>query len=294
MRQAAHEEAAVSVPPEAMPPGAVPPDAASADEVLAGSVMLIALAASLVAAAAIIRDHGRWLVSSRPRSAVRPPWSGGDVAAVILVYLSCQIVAAEMLIPRPTADGIVWQQIAAGVAASLGTLVITVPYLRARGGSWAWASLGFVSTTPARDVVRGLVMLVAVTPPLLVLAGFLDKIVPYHHPILKFLAENKGPSTMLLVATSAVVVAPLAEEFFFRGVLQGWLARVAPPAAVPVAATAFGLAHLDHGLGWIPLVLFGLAAGYLAVRTGSLLASITLHAGFNAIGLAVAMLQTPG
>lgn len=292
MRQAARNEAAVAVPPEALPPGAVPPDAATADDVVAGGVMLVALVASFVSAAAIVRDHGRWLVSSRPRPAVRPPWSGGDVAAMILVYLSCQIVAAEMLIPRPTTDGIVWQQIAAGLAASLGTLVITVPYLRARGGSWA--SLGFVSTTPARDIVRGLLMLVAVTPPLLVLAGFLDKIVPYHHPILEFLADSKGPSTMLLVATSAVVVAPLAEEFFFRGVLQGWLSRVAPPAAVPVAATAFGLAHLDHGLGWIPLVLFGLAAGYLVVRTGSLLASITLHAGFNAIGLAVAMLQTPG
>jgi membrane protease YdiL (CAAX protease family) len=75
--------------------------------------------------------------------------------------------------------------------------------------------------------------------------------------------------------------------------LQGWLERVAPAAAVPVSAVAFGLAHTGHGLGWIPLIGFGAAAGILARQTGSLLASIVLHASFNAIGLTAALAQLP-
>ncbi len=43
------------------------------------------------------------------------------------------------------------------------------------------------------------------------------------HPLLKLLYQRRDPWTILLVVLSAVVVVPIAEEFLFRLVLQGWL-----------------------------------------------------------------------
>jgi membrane protease YdiL (CAAX protease family) len=45
------------------------------------------------------------------------------------------------------------------------------------------------------------------------------------NPIIQLLAA-KSWATLLLCGTSAVVVAPIAEEFFFRVLLQGWLEKV--------------------------------------------------------------------
>lgn len=267
-----------------------------------------ALVTSGLAGLSLSRGRGRRLLE-RADTPVVPPWSASDVATVILIHLASQVIAASLLLPQPTpneqwsntandivattagmpSDTVVWQQLAAGVLASALTLAGAVPFLVSRSGSWG--PLLLASRAPRGDVAAGLLMLLAITPPLLILAGLLNQIVPYHHPILDFLAAEQGPAAMLLTVASAVVAAPIVEEFFFRGVLQGWLERVAPAAAVPVSAFAFGLAHIDHGLGWIPLVGFGIATGLLTRHTGSLLASIVLHAGFNAIGVAAAMLQ---
>lgn len=256
----------------------------------ASAVAVAAIVVSGLAAFSLIRGRGRGLLSSPRRE--QPPWTATDVVTVILLHLACQVVAAELLLPRPLPENtVVWQQLAAGIAASSMTLVVAIPLLALRSRSWR--CLRLATRQPRRDIAAGLLMLLAITPALLVTAGLLNRLVPYHHPILEFLASQRGPQALVLTTASAVLVAPLAEEFFFRGVLQGWLERVAPSAAIPVSALAFGLAHVDHGLGWIPLVGFGAAAGILAKQTGSLLASITLHAGFNAVGLAAALSQLP-
>jgi membrane protease YdiL (CAAX protease family) len=265
-------------------------EGAVASDPTAGIVAITALGISVLAAGSLLFGRGRNLLSKQPREPAG--WSATDVAAVILLHLACQVVAAGLLLPQPMPKGtVVWQQLAAGVLASVMTLAIAIPALTIRSRNWQ--SLRVSSRLPGRDVAAGLLMLLAITPALLLIAGLLNRLVPYHHPILDFLSTHREPGALALTAVSAVIVAPAAEEFFFRGVLQGWLERVAPAAAVPISAVAFGLAHADHGLGWIPLVGFGLAAGVLSRQTGSLLASVTLHAGFNAIGLVAALLQLP-
>lgn len=283
--QAAGEQATIATPPGDKAAGAAPPPEA------VGLVAGVALLLSGLAGMTLTRGPGRRLLE-RPSDDTPPPWSAADVVTLILLHLACQVVAATVLLPKPLPEGVVvWQQLAAGIAASLMTLAIAVPLLVVRSRNWR--ALQLTSHRPLRDIAAGILMLLAITPPLLIMAGMLNRVVPYHHPILDFLAAEQGPWALVLTATSAVIVAPVAEEFFFRGVLQGWLARVKPELAIPVSSAAFGLAHVDHGLGWIPLVGFGIAAGVLTRQTGSLVASITLHAGFNAVGLLAAMAQLP-
>lgn len=56
----------------------------------------------------------------------------------------------------------------------------------------------------------------------------------YNHPILDAMKADGTPVSYLLALFSAVLVAPIAEEFLFRGFLQGWLQSL-PNVSLPWA-----------------------------------------------------------
>ncbi|MGK2929228.1 MAG: lysostaphin resistance A-like protein [Acidimicrobiales bacterium] len=99
-----------------------------------------------------------------------------------------------------------------------------------------------------------------------------------------------GPGVLVLILV-VVVAAPLAEEVFFRGLLQRTLARRLPiwPAMV-VTSLAFGASHFQL-LQFPALAAFGLVLSYLAHRTGRLGLNTWAHVGFNATTVAVLLLQ---
>jgi membrane protease YdiL (CAAX protease family) len=77
------------------------------------------------------------------------------------------------------------------------------------------------------------------------------------------------------------VVAPIAEEFLFRGVLLNVFARhVSFWAANIIQAGLFAAMHLEPA-AFPMLFLLGITAGFFARRSGGLLAPIVLHAIFN-------------
>jgi membrane protease YdiL (CAAX protease family) len=215
------------------------------------------------------------------------PWGGIDVAILVYLWLCCQMLSAALASkPMSVGDQLVGGAVAMASATSLG-----LAYLLRRGASWRALGLSFGDLLA--HVRLGAVACALAIVPLLGCAGLLDRLVPYRHPIIDFLLEHRSPLAILAVTLAAVVVAPVAEEFFFRRVLQGWLEKVwgAWPAIL-VSAVLFGIAHLGHGLGWIPLVGFGVVAGYLTCQTGSILPAIVLHALFNAASLFLVIWQT--
>lgn len=93
-------------------------------------------------------------------------------------------------------------------------------------------------------------------------------------------------------------VAPMAEEFFFRGFLFGVLARMrvrvgrcelGPWLAAVVVGLLFGLAHYDSAQPefLIPLGFLGFVLCIVRWRTGSLYPCMALHAINNCIALGV-------
>jgi uncharacterized protein len=91
-----------------------------------------------------------------------------------------------------------------------------------------------------------------------------------------------------LNAALIVLVAPVVEEFTFRGVGFRLLSPFGSAVAVLGTATAFAA---DHGLveGFPALLLFGVAVALVRLRTGSLYPGMLLHGTFNAFALAVAV-----
>lgn len=91
--------------------------------------------------------------------------------------------------------------------------------------------------------------------------------------------------TIALVAIT-VLIAPVAEEIVFRGVLQSALTpRVGPVAAIGVSAGVFAAAHLTGAA--IPTVfVLGMVLGYVRYRHGTV-AAVIGHAAFNLSSVAL-------
>jgi membrane protease YdiL (CAAX protease family) len=119
--------------------------------------------------------------------------------------------------------------------------------------------------------------------------GLLEHAVPEQAIVAE--ARRAGGGDLLVFALGAVVVAPFAEEIFFRGILLPATSRVAGErTALALQAIAFGLIHVQGAWAtWplaIPLAVVGWCAGFVYLRTGSLAVPIVLHATFNALNFA--------
>ena len=89
------------------------------------------------------------------------------------------------------------------------------------------------------------------------------------------------------LALFAVVIAPVAEEFIFRGILYPFLKRLGwPKLAWFGVSFLFALIHLNAPI-FLPLFVFALALTWLYERTDKLIAPIVVHAMFNGVNLII-------
>ena len=110
------------------------------------------------------------------------------------------------------------------------------------------------------------------------------------HPVAGLLLEDHSPIQVGALALAVVVGAPLGEELVFRAFLYRTLRQhLGMRWAMALSATAFALLHMAAPL-LAPYVLLGVAFALLYEWTGSLWASITLHALWNAVVLALIVL----
>ncbi|HUY34814.1 MAG TPA: CPBP family intramembrane glutamic endopeptidase [Pirellulales bacterium] len=265
--------------------------------------------------------QGRALVPLEPRRPV--PWTGLDVAAVALGYfLVSNIVVALMpaagqpMVASGEADAATdttrTPARLMGIAAvNLATLAAAIFWIRRRRRA-EWADLGFDRSRLSADVRLGLAAFAVVSVPIYAMqAGLTQLTTPSEHPIVKAWQATSEPGWGLRLSSlfSAVLVAPLAEEFLFRVVLQGWLESLendswmqanGPSIAgaairstptrrrwspVVLSSAIFALIHLPHGV--VPLFFFALALGYLYQQTHRLWPSMVVHLCLNACTMAM-------
>jgi len=249
------------------------------------------VAGSLAVATVIAARMWRGLPAVSPRPHAPARWHGGEVAIAFVVFYCLQLLAAAV------APEDMPLRLAAAAAATLFATNVTAAMLVGEGAEPA--TLGFGPVRLREDVTLGVAAVALTLVPLLGLAAALDRLVPYRHTLIDFLAAHRELPAIGLVWFVAVVAAPVTEEFLFRRVLQGWLQQREPQwgraAPVVVSALAFALAHVGQGLAWVPLFFFGLVAGYLARQTGSIVPGIFFHGLFNAISVLLVLAQTaPG
>lgn len=116
--------------------------------------------------------------------------------------------------------------------------------------------------------------------------------VPESNPLLELLRSGPGQELMLLIALTAVVVAPIAEEMQFRVVLLGGLLQAGrPQIALLFSSVLFAMAHgFPDSLALLPLSFL---LGYAYMRRRSYVAVMLVHFLFNLSNIALAMLSLP-
>jgi membrane protease YdiL (CAAX protease family) len=93
-----------------------------------------------------------------------------------------------------------------------------------------------------------------------------------------------------LVIIAVVILAPIAEEVFFRGVVFNALLREGGRRwAYLGSSVLFAVIHLSL-VALVPIFLLGLALAWVYERTNNLLAPIAMHATVNTISVALALL----
>ena len=166
-----------------------------------------------------------------------------------------------------------------------------------------WRKIGLIPTKLLRDLRWGLlgfviaVPLVMSTNQISVLIGeFLGQEPPVlAHNMLERLVESDSLLGVALISISAVLVAPILEEAIFRGIFQSVLVETLGESrrwsVVIVVSFMFAFIHLQTA-PWqvIPgLFVLGVILGWLYERSGSLLPSILVHMGFNALNIIMAL-----
>ncbi len=112
---------------------------------------------------------------------------------------------------------------------------------------------------------------------------------PDQKDIARDLGLNAGVLAAIPVVVLIAIVAPIAEEIFFRGMLFGGLRkRLSTYPAAAISALVFGALHATTGITAVPpLIVFGFMLALLYERTGSLAPGMIAHAFNNALALAL-------
>lgn len=161
-------------------------------------------------------------------------------------------------------------------------------------------ALAGLRLTPPSGAARSILIGLALAVPAWVAATTLAAVAAVALEAIGFTQEAgvadtvlaRGDPTVVLVAF--IVVAPVAEELFFRGVAyNAWLRERGPRFALYGSAALFAVIHTSL-FALVPIFALGVALGLLYRRTGSLVAAMAMHAGFNAISVAITLLDRLG
>jgi membrane protease YdiL (CAAX protease family) len=255
--------------------------------VIGGLALLVGLLANL-ARAVVVREK-------LPENRYRGP------SIIALVVLA--VIAANLAVVSAAGD--VAALLGDGELTTLGTLVIlTVTQLGLVGVAalfvMAPRALAGVRLLPARGVWRSIGLGLLLSVPAWIGAQVIGVVVIYLletiglQPEAGLADEALSRADPVILVLALVVVAPIAEEVFFRGVAyNAWLREYGASRALFGSAILFGFIHGSVFL-FLPIVALGIVLALVYRSTGSLPAAIALHAGFNGITVVLALLMRFG
>ena len=105
--------------------------------------------------------------------------------------------------------------------------------------------------------------------------------------------ELTAPNTAcgVILFVQMAVLAPLFEEFWFRGMVLESLRPYGNGVAIFISAFLFGLTHANFAQ-FFYATIFGVFLGYIAVSTRSVVTTTVIHAIFNSFSASILLLLT--
>lgn len=241
------------------------------------ALLLVAGVAALAHLALRPRDFSTPWKTVLGQLAAASPWRGRDLL-FLLMALSCAQLVRRLL---PASTGL-------DVLAFQGVLIVAVGW-RMRAKPRPFGAPAPVGAVLSQAAVRWLAVL-----PLLWFVSFAWQILltalghaPDFQAAIHLFLETDDPLRRAAFVFFAVVVAPIAEEALFRGILLPLLVRRLG-AGIGLGVVAIGFAALHGDVGSFPgLAVLSVALSLAYARTGTILVPMAMHALFNAANLAL-------
>ena len=160
------------------------------------------------------------------------PWGGLDLLLATGLLMTFQLVNAFVLTkalgidPTRGWDKLPLNDLALVLfcepAVNLAAIAIALAAIGLRTRA-RLADFGMSLRYARQDLWLGTVAFVMLAPPVYGLQRVLTFWFPYDHPLISVLQKHPQPILHAAVFFSAVVAAPIVEEFFYRVLWQGWL-----------------------------------------------------------------------
>jgi membrane protease YdiL (CAAX protease family) len=241
--------------------------------------------------------------TTRARLTWLPRLAVGTIMLVALIFFGSQFVGSLVVLIYPTlrhwtdVQASDWLQasiiaqfvfVLAAEAFTMGAIYLYLRKQRARLSSIGWLRPRW------RDVGYAAIIAIAYFAVYITATALISQLIPSLNVSQKQqIGFNNvhGSVSLLLAFISLVILPPLAEEIMFRGFLYSNLKKAMPKlAAVLLTSAIFAGAHLPEGgaagplyIAAIDTFILSLFLIYLREKTGSLWASITLHAIKNGV-----------
>jgi len=162
------------------------------------------------------------------------PWTFLDVVVIVFVAVSLLVGIAALVqgLRGAPANGVANQirqhhvAAAADVAWKIAAMLMATLYLVIKSRA-TWRDFGLSWRNLPSHVLIGVVAFVMLAPPVYAIQAAIVWFGKwkYEHPLIEMLQKSPDFGLFLLLAFSACIMAPLSEEWFFRGIVQGWLER---------------------------------------------------------------------
>ena len=256
---------------------------------VSGSLAWLALAALVVLTAAGLRFYLplAWRVFVRSEGAVATSWIGRADAAVALVLVLWFASLGHDALTSEGDRSIEFRHIIGGAMTYASVVVFLLGILVYRGISllrtFGWDALSFGSA-----LGRALVCLLAAYPLLMLVQAMVFGVSGGNvssQDVVEFLQAAESPRDRIAVLAMAIIVAPLAEEFIFRGYLYPVGKKyLGPFLSAFVTAALFAVLH-GHMASLPALFTLALCLTLSYEKSGSLLVPTIMHAVFNAVSV---------
>ncbi len=220
--------------------------------------------------------------------------AGGIVLSFFLGGLAVELLRRGHVAGFQTADD-VGSVLLATLSFHGAVIVLGTVFLKLHNLSWCDV-LGLRGVNWQRHLFMAVGVLVMVAPLMIglkIVSELLMKQIGWKVEDQDAVAMFLGIKSMALkiyMGIFAVVIAPIAEEFIFRGLLYSTAKKLGWPKWGAVGASfLFALIHFSAPI-FLPLFVFALALTWLYERTEGLLAPIFAHALFNGANLGLLIL----
>ena len=147
-------------------------------------------------------------------------------------------------------------------AVELCGVVIGLVLMRFQAGA-TWADLGLNCRHLAYDLGLGAAAFLAAATPLFLLQALLEHWVDYKQPLIEAVNAHPDGLTFISTTVTALVAAPLFEEFIFRVLLQGWF------EGIEVKRRVMRLGLPGEGPAWWPIALSALLFAVMHIGQGA-------------------------